>query len=145
VDAAGLETALLNLALNARDAMPRGGLLILRAHLADLTDANALVRADELKPDKYATRVTVSDSGEGMPREVLDRAFEPLFTTKPREKGTGLGLAMVYGFIKQSGGAIRLYSEVGFGTTVSLYLPLAAGQVDGIPELEPAERLAAGR
>ncbi len=140
VDAAGLETALLNLALNARDAMPKGGSLVLRAHLADLTGANALVRAEELKPGKYA-RITVSDSGSGMPREVLDRAFEPFFTTKPREKGTGLGLAMVYGFIKQSGGAIRLYSEVGFGTTVSLYLPLATDTdvVEDIPEPEPAK------
>ncbi len=139
VDAAGLETALLNLALNARDAMTKGGLLIFRAHLADLTGANALVRAGELKPDKYV-RVTVSDSGHGMPREVLDRAFEPFFTTKTREKGTGLGLAMVYGFIKQSGGAIRLYSEVGFGTTASLYLPLAAGQAEEAPEMEPLEK-----
>ncbi|HUA93836.1 MAG TPA: PAS domain S-box protein [Terracidiphilus sp.] len=139
VDAAGLETALLNLALNARDAMPKGGLLILRAHLADLTGANALVQAGELKPDKYV-RITVSDSGDGMPREVLDRAFEPFFTTKPREKGTGLGLAMVYGFIKQTGGAIRLYSEVGFGTTVTLYLPLATGQPEEAPAFAFAEQ-----
>jgi PAS domain S-box-containing protein len=124
VDAAGLETALLNLALNARDAMPKGGSLIFSAHLADLTGSNPLVQAGELAPGKYA-RVAVSDSGSGMSRETLDRAFEPFFTTKPRDKGTGLGLAMVYGFIKQSGGAIRLYSEVGYGTTVSIYLPLA--------------------
>jgi PAS domain S-box-containing protein len=138
VDAAGLETALLNLALNARDAMPKGGSLMLRAHLADLTGANSMVQAGELKPGRYA-RVTVSDSGVGMPREVVDRAFEPFFTTKPRDKGTGLGLAMVYGFIKQSGGGIRLYSEVGFGTTVSLYLPLATGlPEEDLPEAEPA-------
>jgi PAS domain S-box-containing protein len=129
VDVAGLETALLNLALNARDAMPKGGQLVLSAHLADLTGSNALVLASELGPGKYV-RLAVSDSGEGMSRETLDRALEPFFTTKPRDKGTGLGLAMVYGFIKQSGGAIRLYSEVGYGTTVSLYLPLA---------LQPAE------
>jgi PAS domain S-box-containing protein len=124
VDASGLETALLNLALNARDAMPKGGTLTLSAHLADLTGTNALVMASELAPGKYA-RISVTDTGTGMSRETLDRAFEPFFTTKPRDKGTGLGLAMVYGFVKQSGGAIRLYSEVGYGTTVSIYLPLA--------------------
>jgi signal transduction histidine kinase/CheY-like chemotaxis protein len=133
VDAAGLETALLNLALNARDAMPKGGALIIRAQLADLTDGYALVKAGELEPGKFA-RITVCDSGHGMPREVADRAFEPFFTTKAREKGTGLGLAMVYGFVKQSGGAIRIYSEVGFGTTVSIYLPLAGKQDVVIPE-----------
>jgi PAS domain S-box-containing protein len=126
VDAAGLETALLNLALNARDAMPKGGALTISAHIADLTGTNALVKAGEVAQGKYA-RIAVSDSGTGMSRETLDRAFEPFFTTKARDKGTGLGLAMVYGFIKQSGGAIRLYSEVGYGTTVSIYLPLAAG------------------
>jgi CheY-like chemotaxis protein len=140
VDTAALETALLNLALNARDAMPKGGSLILRAQLADLSGGNALVQAGELKPGQYA-RITVSDSGHGMPREVVDRAFEPFFTTKPRDKGTGLGLAMVYGFIKQSGGAIRLYSEVGFGTTVSLYLPLASEAAENAPEPERAEPL----
>ncbi|MGA7339349.1 MAG: ATP-binding protein, partial [Terracidiphilus sp.] len=132
-DAAGLETALLNLALNARDAMPKGGTLNIRALLADLSGNYALVKAGDLKPGKFA-RITVSDSGHGMPREVVDRAFEPFFTTKPRDKGTGLGLAMVYGFIKQSGGALRLYSEVGYGTTVSLYLPLAGEPVAEAPE-----------
>jgi PAS domain S-box-containing protein len=143
VDAAGLETALLNLALNARDAMPRGGLLVLSAHLADLTGTNALVQAGELGPGRYV-RLSVSDSGHGMSRETLDRALEPFFTTKPRDKGTGLGLAMVYGFIKQSGGAIRLYSEVDFGTTISIYLPLAnqAAEEEALPAPVPiAERL----
>jgi PAS domain S-box-containing protein len=133
VDAAGLETALLNLSLNARDAMPKGGSLRIRAQLADLTDGYALVKARELEPGKFA-RITVCDSGHGMPREVADRAFEPFFTTKAREKGTGLGLAMVYGFVRQSGGAIRIYSEVGFGTTVSIYLPLAGEQDVHLPE-----------
>ncbi|HTW62218.1 MAG TPA: PAS domain S-box protein [Terracidiphilus sp.] len=146
VDAAGLETALLNLALNARDAMPKGGSLVFSAHLADLSGGNALVQAAELAPGKYA-RIAVSDSGSGMSRETLDRAFEPFFTTKPRDKGTGLGLAMVYGFIKQSGGAIRLYSEVGYGTTVSIYLPLAAQPAGGeanplqLPPVLSGERL----
>jgi CheY-like chemotaxis protein len=143
VDAAGLETALLNLALNARDAMPKGGVLVLSAHLADLTGDSALVQAGELEPGKYV-RVAVSDSGHGMSRETLDRALEPFFTTKPRDKGTGLGLAMVYGFIKQSGGSIRLYSEVGYGTTVSIFLPLAnqPAAEEPIPAPAPsAERL----
>jgi CheY-like chemotaxis protein len=124
VDPAALETALLNLALNARDAMPKGGALTFSAHIADLTGGNPLVKDGELQPGKYA-RIAVSDSGAGMSRETLDRAFEPFFTTKARDKGTGLGLAMVYGFIRQSGGAIRLYSEVGYGTTATIYLPLA--------------------
>jgi PAS domain S-box-containing protein len=124
VDAAALENALLNLAVNARDAMPKGGSLIMSAHLADLADNHALAQTGELDPGKYV-RIAVSDTGHGMSRPTLERALEPFFTTKPREKGTGLGLAMVYGFIKQSGGAIRLYSEIGIGTTVSLYLPLA--------------------
>jgi PAS domain S-box-containing protein len=140
VDVAGLEAALLNLALNGRDAMPKGGTLTLGAHLADLSGDHALVQAGDLKPGRYA-RITVSDSGEGMNRETLDRAFEPFFTTKPREKGTGLGLAMVYGFIKQSDGAIRLYSEVGFGTTVSLYLPLAEQRIEKASEEAPLQRL----
>ena len=134
VDAAALESALLNLAVNARDAMPRGGSLILSAHLADLTSNHALAQTGELAAGKYV-RIAVSDTGYGMSRETLERALEPFFTTKPRDKGTGLGLAMVYGFIKQSGGAIRLYSEPGFGTTVSLYLPLAD---ETVAKSEPA-------
>jgi PAS domain S-box-containing protein len=137
VDAGGLETALLNLVLNARDAMPKGGVLVLSAHLADLTGSNALVMAGELEPGKYV-RLAVSDSGHGMSRETLDRALEPFFTTKPRDKGTGLGLAMVYGFIKQSGGSIRLYSEVGYGTTVSIFLPLAEQPAAVEPPPAPA-------
>ena len=143
VDAAALESALLNLAVNARDAMPKGGSLILSAHLAVLTSNHALVQTGELTPGAYV-RVAVSDTGHGMPRETLERALEPFFTTKPRDKGTGLGLAMVYGFIKQSGGAIRLYSEPGFGTTVSLYLPLAdekAAQVLQSAPVETVEKL----
>jgi len=126
VDAAALESALLNLAVNARDAMPRGGSLILTAHVTELNPNHALARTGELAAGRYV-RIAVSDTGHGMSHETLERAFEPFFTTKPRDKGTGLGLAMVYGFIKQSGGAIRLYSELDFGTTVSLYLPLADG------------------
>jgi nitrogen-specific signal transduction histidine kinase/CheY-like chemotaxis protein len=130
-DAAALESALLNLAVNARDAMPHGGAITLSARLAHLSGSDALIESGELGPGQYA-RIAVSDSGQGMSRETLDRALEPFFTTKPRDKGTGLGLAMVYGFVKQSGGAIRLYSEVGVGTTVSLFLPLSAQSVEEI-------------
>jgi PAS domain S-box-containing protein len=124
VDAAGLESALLNLAVNARDAMFKGGTLTITSELVTLEDNYAPVKTGEVKPGQYAC-VSVTDSGTGMSRETLERAFDPFFTTKPRGKGTGLGLAMVYGFVKQSGGTVRLYSELGYGTTVTLYLPLA--------------------
>jgi CheY-like chemotaxis protein len=121
-----LENALLNLAVNARDAMPGGGSLTISTELRDLDDSDSPVQAEALTPGRYA-RIAVSDTGYGMPPETLERVFEPFFTTKPRGKGTGLGLAMVYGFAKQSGGTVRIYSEVGQGTTVSLYLPLIEG------------------
>jgi PAS domain S-box-containing protein len=130
VDVAGLESALLNLALNARDAMPSGGSITIATHMVDVRDTFA--RDSDLQPGCYAC-VSVSDSGEGMPKEIMERAFEPFFTTKPRGRGTGLGLAMVYGFAKQSGGAARIYSEIGLGTTVSIYLPLAPDAVPAIP------------
>lgn len=120
-------------------AMVMGGSLIVSAHLADLAGNHALAQTGELEPGKYV-RVAVSDTGHGMSRETLERALEPFFTTKPRDKGTGLGLAMVYGFIKQSNGAIRLYSEPGIGTTISLYLPLAeASAVSDAHSPAPAE------
>jgi PAS domain S-box-containing protein len=124
VDPAGLESALLNLAVNARDAMPKGGTLTITTELITLEEDYPPVKTGELKSGRYA-RVSVSDTGHGMSKETLGRVFEPFFTTKPRGKGTGLGLAMVYGFAKQSGGIVRIYSEPGYGTTVSLYLPLA--------------------
>jgi PAS domain S-box-containing protein len=124
VDAAGLESALLNLAVNARDAMPKGGTLTIATELITLEEDYPPVMTGELKSGRYA-RVSVSDTGHGMSKETLGHVFEPFFTTKPRGKGTGLGLAMVYGFAKQSGGIVRIYSEPGYGTTVSLYLPLA--------------------
>ena len=124
VDAAGLESALLNLAVNARDAMPKGGTLTITTELITLEENYPPVKTGELKSGRYA-RVSVSDTGHGMSKETLGHVFEPFFTTKPRGKGTGLGLAMVYGFAKQSGGIVRIYSEPDYGTTVSLYLPLA--------------------
>jgi PAS domain S-box-containing protein len=124
VDLSGLESALLTLAVNSRDAMPNGGVLTIATALKELDDKFPPVKADELKAGFYAC-VSLSDTGYGMSQETLGRVFEPFFTTKPRGKGTGLGLAMVYGFAKQSGGTVRIYSEIGYGTTVTLYLPLA--------------------
>ena len=124
VDPAGLESALLNLVVNARDAMPKGGSIIISSHVQTLDDSHPAVHAGDLKAGRYVC-VSVTDTGYGMSKETLERAFEPFFTTKPRNKGTGLGLAMVYGFVKQSGGTVRVYSELGQGTTVSFYLPFA--------------------
>jgi PAS domain S-box-containing protein len=123
-DAAGLESALLNLAVNARDAMPAGGTLSFHTQLSNLDGSFPAVKAGELEAGLYA-RISVSDTGHGMSKETLERALDPFFTTKARDKGTGLGLAMVYGFARQSGGTIHLYSEPGHGTTVSVYLPVA--------------------
>jgi PAS domain S-box-containing protein len=125
VDANQLEVALVNLAINARDAMPSGG---------KLTIESANVFADEkyshfnpeIEPGQYVA-ICVSDNGVGMPSDVLERAFEPFFTTKESGHGTGLGLSQVYGFVKQSGGHLKIYSEVGQGTTVKIYLPRLRG------------------
>jgi len=121
-----LDTALLNLAVNARDAMPNGGTLVFSARLADV-DAGFAARADGLAPGRYLL-VSVADSGAGMSDEVLARAFEPFFTTKENGKGSGLGLSLVYGFAKQSGGHVQATSAPGIGTTVNLYLPVDPGE-----------------
>jgi signal transduction histidine kinase len=116
-----LDTSLLNLAVNARDAMPEGGRLVLEATAVSL-DADYAARELELRPGKYVM-IAISDTGCGMPESVLHRAFEPFFTTKEMGKGSGLGLSLVYGFAKQSGGHLKVYSTEGLGTTVKLYLP----------------------
>ncbi len=124
VDAGQLENALLNLTLNARDAMPQGGLLTIETRNIHLDMEYSRAR-EEVSPGPYVM-IAVSDDGRGMPPEVVDRAFEPFFTTKEVGKGSGLGLSMIFGFAKQSGGHLAIYSEVGEGTTVKLFLPKAA-------------------
>ncbi|MCZ8043859.1 MAG: PAS domain S-box protein [Beijerinckiaceae bacterium] len=123
VDASQLQNALLNLALNARDAMPRGGRLTVEISAAKL-DSDYASMYPEVRTGSYVL-ISITDTGVGMSSEVRKRAFEPFFTTKGVGAGTGLGLSMVYGFTKQSGGHVQLYSEVGQGTSVRLFLPVA--------------------
>ena len=130
VDASQLSSAIINLALNSRDAMASGGKLMIETMNAHLDESYAQANT-EAQPGNYAM-IAVSDSGEGIPADIVDRVFEPFFTTKEIGRGSGLGLSMVYGFTKQSNGHIKIYSEVGHGTTIKLYLPQAAG--DALPQ-----------
>jgi PAS domain S-box-containing protein len=139
-DPSRLEDAVLNLAVNARDAMPNGGRLLLETANVHLDEEYARANV-EMAPGDYVA-VFMSDSGTGMPPEVIERAFEPFFTTKEPGRGTGLGLSMVYGFIKQSRGHVKIYSEVGHGTSVKLYLPRGAG---GGVAAKPEEAAAVAR
>lgn len=134
VDVGQLENALLNLCINARDAMPEGGKLTIETGNRWLDERAAAQRG--LPPGQYIS-LCVSDTGTGMPADIVERAFDPFFTTKPIGQGTGLGLSMVYGFAGQSGGAARIYSELGKGTMICIYLPRHA--VDGEAEDLPIE------
>jgi PAS domain S-box-containing protein len=125
VDPNQLATAILNLALNARDAMPDGGKLIIETGMVVL-DENYARMHNDVRPGRYAM-IAVSDTGAGIPAGILDKVFNPFFTSKGPGKGTGLGLSMVYGFVKQSAGHIMIYSEEGHGTTIKMYLPPATG------------------
>lgn len=144
IDAHQLENAVLNLCINARDAMPNGGRLTIETGNRWIDARTA--KAQDLEPGQYVS-ICVSDTGTGMAPEVAARAFEPFFTTKPLGEGTGLGLSMIYGFVRQSGGQVRIYSEAGEGAMICLYLPRHFGEVDDadlIPEVEQAPRAQAG-
>lgn len=137
VDTGQIQNALLNLAINARDAMPNGGQLIIKTNRVEIDSESAAAYAD-LAPGRYVT-LAVTDTGTGMTQEVCQRAFEPFYTTKEVGVGTGLGLSMVYGFVKQSGGHVRIYSEVGHGTTVRLYLPEYGSDTQAMVQPAPAQ------
>jgi signal transduction histidine kinase/CheY-like chemotaxis protein len=138
-DPAQLESAIINLAINARDAMPTGGKLTIETANSDLDERYARAHA-EVEPGQYVL-ISVSDTGTGMAPEVVERAFDPFYTTKGAGKGTGLGLSQVFGFVKQSGGHVKIYSEIGRGTTVKVYLPRHLGAA-GTTLADEAEKAA---
>jgi signal transduction histidine kinase/FixJ family two-component response regulator len=142
IDPSQLTTSLLNLALNARDAMPNGGKLTFETADVVLDESYAAMNA-EVRSGPYVM-IAVSDNGSGIPAAIADKVFEPFFTTKTMGKGTGLGLSMVYGFVKQSEGHVKIYSEDGQGTAIKMYLPRAAAQAEQAENAAPAEPVHGG-
>ncbi|MDB5645884.1 ATP-binding protein [Methylobacterium sp.] len=145
IDPHQLENALLNLTINARDAMPAGGRITIETANKWLDER--IARERDMPAGQYIA-LSVTDTGTGMPTEIIARAFDPFFTTKPVGEGTGLGLSMIYGFVRQSGGQVRIYSELGLGTTLCLYLPRHYGdadQADAVGELREAPRAEEGQ
>ena len=138
-DPSQLENALLNLAINARDAMPGGGQLTIDTSNIQIDDDFSFAKM-EISPGDYVV-VSVSDTGKGMPPEIVDHVFEPFFTTKDVGEGSGLGLSMVYGFVKQSGGNIHIYSEQGLGTTIQIYLPRYKGVENPVEDRQMPEEV----
>ena len=143
IDPSQLELVIINLAVNARDAMPQGGRLMIETTTVTLDEAYTS-QCDDLQPGEYV-QVAVSDSGTGMPSEILERVFEPFFTTKDVGQGSGLGLSMVFGFAKQSKGHASIYSEVGKGTTVKVFLPhILSGEVAAVIDTLKTPELSVG-
>ncbi len=142
VDTHQLENVILNLIINARDAMPEGGRVMVELVNAVL-DEKYVASMSDLSPGQYVM-LAVTDTGTGMPPDVIERAFDPFFTTKPEGRGSGLGLSMAYGFVKQSGGHIKIYSEVGHGTTVKLYLPRSTDAEDVLRQTSESSQVMLG-
>jgi CheY-like chemotaxis protein len=142
VDQSQLENAVLNLSINARDAMPDGGRITVETANKWLDERAAKER--DLAPGQYIS-LCVTDTGTGMSPDVISHIFDPFFTTKPLGQGTGLGLSMIHGFVRQSGGQVRVYSEVGSGTTMCFYLPRFFGEITADPMAETSVARDAGQ
>lgn len=134
-DVTQLQSALINIALNARDAMPDGGQLIIRSEAISIDDTYIAQELDVAEGDYV--RISVTDTGRGMGPDTQQRVFEPFYTTKPVGQGSGLGLAMVYGFVRQSGGHVTIYSEIGHGTTIALYFPVLGAETAHRQPMQP--------